>query len=344
MLNENLYRTKLGSGFCILFATILFSAHSYAQSTISGSVFDQHRNPVVEVDLELLNEYYQVRGRTKTDPAGRYTFSGLNDGRYTVKVMPFRFDLEDQEFMVEVITINIRGGQGTGFYSQDFHLNPKKGGLVEAELGVIFAQDIPREAKLRFDKAVDDLSKKRVEPGILGLHEAIKIFPDYYEALHRIGKELVIIKGYKDAVPYLLKAAEINPKSATTFYYLGTALHNLGKEYSKAAISALSQAAVLAPASPQVFYALGKAERANGSFTDAEKHLLQAKKTSRTSVPEIHGELAQLYGNDLKKYKEAADELELYLKASRMDGDQSKTIKKKIADLREKAKTQTAKG
>lgn len=344
MLNESFYQKKFRFGFYILFATVLFSVHSYAQSTISGSVYDKHRNPVIEVDLELLNENYQVRGRTKTDSAGRYTFGGLSDGRYTVKALPFRFDLEDQEFMVEVITLNIRGGQGVGFYSQDFYLNPKRGGLAEAELGVIFAQDVPREAKLRYDKAVDDLSKKRTESGILGLNEAIKTFPDYYEALHRIGKELVFIKGYRDAIPYLLKATEINPKSATSFYYLGTALHQLGKEYNKAAIASLSHAAVLAPASPQVLFALGKAERASGSFKDAEKHLLQAKKVSKASVPEIHGELAQLYGNDLKKYKEAADELELYLKATKMDGDQSKAIKKKIAELREKAKTQITKG
>jgi hypothetical protein len=88
---------------------------------------------------------------------------------------------------------------------------------------------------------------------------------------------------------------------------------------------------------------LGRAERGLSKFDDAEKHLLHAKKLARTSIAEIHKELAQLYANDLKKYVEAAEELELYLKASKLEGDAAKDIKKKISELREKSKTSPAK-
>jgi tetratricopeptide (TPR) repeat protein len=86
-----------------------------------------------------------------------------------------------------------------------------------------------------------------------------------------------------------------------------------------------------------VLYVLGKVERAEGKYQEAEKHLLQAKKVSKNPIPEIHKELAQLYGNDLKKYKEAADELELYLKASKLEDGEEKKVKKIISDLRGKA-------
>ena len=79
-----------------------------------------------------------------------------------------------------------------------------------------------------------------------------------------------------------------------------------------------------------------------GNFPDAEKHLLQAKKLATSKNPDIQMELAQLYSNDLKKYKEAADELELYMKAIKLTDEEEKKMKKVIADLREKAKTQSS--
>ena len=87
-------------------------------------------------------------------------------------------------------------------------------------------------------------------------------------------------------------------------------------------------------------FVLGKVERAQGQFADAEKHLLAAKKLATTKVPEIHAELSQLYANDLKKYGEAADELEQYIKASRLSAADEKVARNKVEDLRAKAKTQ----
>lgn len=336
-------KTIVGLSFLFLFASNVFA------SSIQGFVYDKQRNPMSNIDVELLNDYYQMIKRTRTDGAGRYNFEGLNDGRYTVRVLAFRYDLEDQEIPVEIYTQSIQSNpgsgsqitQGTGTFIQDFYLLPKKGGLKEAELSVVFAQEIPKEAKTIYDKAIKDLSDKKAEEGVKGLMEALKIFPDYYLALTRLGSELFVRGQYKEAVAVYLKATQVNQKSAVSYYYLGFSLYKLGKDYNKAALASLNKAAVLAPASPQVFWLLGKIERSMGNFADAEKHLLQAKKFSTSSNPEIHQELAQLYANDLKKYKEAADELELYMKAAKLSAEDEKKTKKIITDLREKAKTQT---
>lgn len=340
MFLRGFIRTRIVFGALFLFVMLLLSQNVFGQSTISGSIYDKQRNSLSEIDVELLNDYYQMISRSRTDGSGRYQFSGLSNGRYTVRVYAFRYDLEDQEMPIEINTQNIRGGEGSGYFTQDFYLLPKKGGLREAELSVVFAQDVPQDAKKLYEKALTNISNKRTKEGILELNEAVKIFPDYYLALHRLGKELFIMKKYQDAAPFFLKAAEVNPKSATSFYYLGYSLHNLGKEYNKAAITSLNQSYILAPASMQVVFVLGKVERAEGNYADAEKHLLQAKKLAKTSIPEIHKELAQLYSNDLKRYKEAADELELYLKASKLNNEEEKKTKKVITDLREKAKAQ----
>ena len=328
-------------GFSFLFAGFFLVSDAKAQSTIQGTIFDKQRNRISNVDVELLDDYYRTKGRTQTDGAGTYSFNGLSNGRYTIKVYAFRYDLIDQEIPLEINTQNIRGGEGSGYFMQDFYLLPKKGGLKDAELGVVFAQEVPKEAQKLYEKAVKDLAEKRADEGILGLWEAIKIFPKYYVALHRYGLELYMRKQYKEAYPVFIEAIKINPKSAISYYYLGSALHNLGSEYNKSAYASLIQAQTLAPASPQVLWLLGKIERAMGKYVDAEKHLLQAKKLATGKVPEIHMELAQLYSNELKKYKEAADELELYVKASKLSDEDEKKWKQVIADLREKAKTQS---
>jgi len=339
---------KMVFSVSFLFLLLFLSQSIFAASTIQGIIYDKQRNSLPDIDVELLNDYYQMVQRARTDSTGRYQFNGLSDGRYTVRVLAFRYDFQDQEMPIEINTqgISVSGSgssitSGTGFFPQDFYLLPKKGGLKDAELSVIFAQEIPKEAETTYKKAIDNLAKKKTTEGIMGLVEAVQKFPTYYNALTRLGQELYINKKYVESVQYFLEAVKINPKSATSFYYIGMGLNKLGKEYNKSAITALKQAVALAPASAVVLYMIGKIEREDGKFTEAEQHLLQAKKLSTAKVPEIHKELAQLYGNDLKRYKEAADELELYLKASKASDEEEKKTKKTISELREKAKSQS---
>jgi len=339
---KSLIQNRIAFGVFLLATMLFLSQNAFGASTIQGTVYDKQRNTLSQIEIELLNDYYQTINRARTDGSGRYQFNGVRDGRYTVRVFAFQYDLEDQEQPIEIITQNIRGGEGTGLFLADFHMLPKKGGLAETELGVVFVQDVPPDAKKMYEKGIKSLSDKRTNEGVLELNEAVKLFPNYYLALHRVGRELYIMKKYQEAIPFLIKAVQVNSKGATSFYYLGYSLHNLGKEYNKSAIASLNQAYILAPSSTQVLYALGKIERSAGKLNDAEKHLLQAKKLSKVAVPEIHKELAQLYADDLKKYKEAADELELYLKASKLDNLAAAQTKKVISSLREKAKSQVA--
>ncbi len=323
----------------ILLATVFIVSQSVAASTIAGLIYDNRRNPLPLVDVELLNEYYQLRGRTTTDGVGRYQFTGLPDGFYTVRVLPFRYDLEDQEQLVEINTLSIRGaGVGNTYITRDFSLIPKKGGLAETTTGVVFAQDVPKTAEKLYKQANEDFADGKESEGVAKLIEAIKTFPEYYYALHRLGVALFVRKQYLDATNAFMRAVNVNPKSSISFYYMGTALNSLGKDYNKAAIVALTKASALAPASPQVAYMLGKVEREQGNFEAAEKHLVRAKKLADEKVAEIHKELAQLYANDLKQYGKAADELESYMKATKLKDD---AVKEKIADLRRKAKEGT---
>ena len=346
------FALKMVFSVSFLFVILFLSQTAFGANIIAGFVFDKQRVPVPDIDVELLDEYYRVvpSGRTRTDGVGRYQFQGMNEGNYTVRVLAFRYDLEDQSQYIEVKSVSAltagsaqQGGgstAGSSYNTVDFYLLPKKGGLRDSELGVVFAQEVPKAAETAYKLAVEDFSKKRDESGFNNLKLALQNFPTYYKALHRFGQELFMRKQYLESAQAFMEAVKINPKSATSFYYLGFSFFNLGEKYNKAANTSLNQALTLAPASPQVLYLIGKVERAMDKLVESEKHLLQAKKLAATKVPEIHWELALLYGNDLKKYKEAADELELYLKAANLEKADEATTKKLIADFREKAKTQ----
>lgn len=325
---------------CIFIIGIFLLPQKTFGSSISGIVYDNQRNPLVEVDVELQDDYYRMIARTKTNGSGRYEFGGLRDGRFTVKVMPFRYDFLDTSAPVEITTFAaIPGGESNQYITQDFYLSPRKGSLSETETGVVFVQEVPKEAEKSYDEAIKNLTKRRTEEGIAGLRKALVEFPNYFAALHRLGKELFIKGQYGEASQVLLKASEINSKSPVTYYYLGYSLLKLN--YSKAALIPLNQAYLMSPLSVQVLFVLGTAEEAEGKYIDAEKHLLQAKKLAKSSIPDIHWQLAQLYGNNLKKYKEAADELELYLKAGSFDEPQTTKVKKLIAEFRKKSENQS---
>lgn len=324
-----------------LITVFVFSGYANAANTVSGTVYDRNRNPLPDIDIELLDDYYRLLARTKTNSSGRYEFTGLRDGRFFLRVYAFRYDLTDETRPVEFFSVvSVPGQEGSSFNIEDFYLEPRKGGLRDLELAVVYAQEVPKEAEKVYKQAVEYFSKKRADEGFAALHQALSIFPTYYQALQLYGQELLTRDRYLEAAEAFMKAVEVNPRSAMNLYYLGLCFSRLGKEYHKAALTALTEAARLAPESVSVLLQMGIVERSLGKFKEAETHLLLAKKKSQVKNPEIFKELAQLYANDLKRYAEAADALEDYLASTKMSSEEAGNTKKVIANLRQKAQQQ----
>src|SRR5262245_53510399 len=79
---------------------------SYALvNRIEGVVYDPHRMPVEKAYVELLNDVDSVIDRTRTNSAGRFTFSGMPPGRYAVKVLPLGTNLMEQTQEVNITDI-----------------------------------------------------------------------------------------------------------------------------------------------------------------------------------------------------------------------------------------------
>lgn len=321
------------------FLLVFVLAGSASASTIEGFVFDQARNPLFDVDVELQNENRQIRGRTRTNGIGRYQFGGLADGRYYIRVLPFKYGLRDDTRMVEINTISVRGaGIGNQTIQEDFTLEAKKGGLGDTTTGVVYAQEVPQEAEAHFKEAQKYFSDKKSDEGFKSLIKAVEKFPTYFNALSLLGKHLLVRKRYLEAAAMFVRAVEENPKSSNAFYMMGLAFSNLGKDYYKASLVAYGKAQVLAPAAHEIPLEMGKVQIELKDFVAAEASLLKAKKLADPKVAEIHMLLAKIYSEELKQYSKAADELETYIKVSK---DKDEGLKAKVEEFRAKGNTQS---
>lgn len=330
---------RLFQSIVLIFLVAAAASLAQAQTfTINGHVFDaRSRQPVGDLYVELQEFGGFSVGRGRVDSTGRFTFRLRSPGTYTVKVITVGTNYLETSQEVRLMTMPL----GNGRYSSDqafvdfyLKLDPRKinvgsGGAAT----VIFAQEVPDEARKLYKKGVEQLEDKK-DAGLDSLKQAVEIFPVYYDALDRLGTEYVVRRQYAEAAPYLIRAIDVNQRSYSSFYALGVASYNL-KDLQSAA-KALGAAVTINPLSinAQLFY--GMILRIDGDYEKAEKALLQAKNLAgKNSVAEIHWQLGLLY-DKTGRYKEAADELERYLKIAPKDTDKEK-IKKLIADLRAKA-------
>jgi tetratricopeptide (TPR) repeat protein len=325
----------------LFFLIIIAATVAQAQNnSISGNVFDaQTRQPVSDLYVELLDRVGFTLARTRTRGAGHFVFTRLRAGDYQVKVLPLGTNYQETVQDVRLVSLPL----GNGRYSSDIayvdiqlKLDPRKINVGSpGRASVVFAQEVPDEARELYKKGVRQLEDKK-DAGLDLLKQAIEIFPTYYDALDRLGDEYVKRGKHREAATYLVKAVEVNKRSYSSFYTLGIAAYNL-KNW-QTAIEALREATAINPQSinAQIFY--GMVLRIDGQFEKAEKALLQAKSLAEKASPvaEIHWQLALLY-EKTERYKQAADELERYLKID-SKAQNAEQIKKLIAELRAKAK------
>jgi tetratricopeptide (TPR) repeat protein len=312
------------------------------RNTISGTVFGESNRPVADVHVELQDDFNSTINRAKTDASGRFTFGSLVDGRYRVKVLAYGTDYMEQSQEVTLASISsVTGGSGSDRQYIDIHLRLNERALYgpfTVAPGTVFVQEIPPAAKKHYDEGVTYLRAKKEKEGFESLRKSIEVFPNYYVALDRLGAEYAsrgtADRSYLEAGFVLLsKAVEINPRNASSQFALGWTQYWLGM--NKEAVESLRRAASLYAKSADVYLWLGKALKRAASLEQAEVAFKQANDLSKGKVADVHWQLAGIY-NDQKRYKEAADEFELFLKAEPKAADAEK-IKALIKQLREKS-------
>jgi len=315
------------------------SPSSRPNNTISGFVFDSaSRNPVSEVYVELMNDVYTTLRRVKTDGTGRFSFNGLSSGTFIVKVSPYGTNYLEETQSATIVNNSIGGSTSSDSIYLDIYLKLDKR-KINSEFypaGAVFIQDIPTSAKDLYKKATLQLEdSKQTNLGLENLKKALELFPDYYDALNRLGFEHVRQNQYYEALPFLVKAVQLNQRSFSSFYALGIAAYHL--KQMKEAAEAFRLATVINSQSVYAQFQYGRALRLDGNYKEAKEALLKAKSLDKDLVvAEIYWQLGLLY-EKIGRYNEAADELEIYIKIH-PDINNLQQIKDLISKLRIKAK------
>ena len=299
-------------------------------NSISGHVSDNQRTPIRDLRVELLNEVDTVIQTSKTDASGMFVFRKLSDGTFQVRVHASGTSYVGQTKRVE---LSRPSGFGVVFEEVDFVLSTPRVTSSSGKPGVLFAQDVPEEARKQYQKASELLQKERRAEGVAALNKAIEIYPQYFDALEMLGSEHVKQQEYEHALPPLKKAVEINARAYPSWYALGVAQYNL--KQLPDAVESLRRAVLLNNRSINANLYLGMLLRQSGQLDEAETYLKQANLLAEAKVPDAHWQLALLY-NQLKRFKEAADELELFLKVQ-PDARDADKIKQLIQRLRQKS-------
>lgn len=318
------------------------TATQAGRSVITGTVFVEAHRPIADIWIELLDDFNSTISRIKTDGSGRFTFNNLINGNYRLRVLPYGTDYKEQVQDVTLVSVSpVSGRPGADRQNIDIYLklnDRAPAGPFAVGLGVIFVQEVPQVAERLYREGLRYLREKKEKEGLASLKQSLEVFPTYYLALDRLGGEYAMRgrkdRSYWEAARLLLeKAVEINPRGINSVFGLGWTQYQLGMNAQ--AVASMERATSLNGKAPDAFLWLGKAQMRVGALDKAELAFKRANELTKGKVAEIHFLLANIYSSQ-KRYTEAANELELYLKTQTDTQDDAK-IQELIKRMRAKA-------
>ena len=303
----------------------LFVQQQSFLNSISGHVSDG-RSAIPNLQVELLNDMDSVIQRTKTDSSGLFAFRRLSTGIFQVRVQTY-----GTSYIGQIKRVQLE--RTRAFEQVDFVLVSKQTSSISPTGGAVFVQEVPEQARREFDRGSDLLKNDRRKEGVAALKKAVEMFPSYFAALELLGMEYVKQQEYEPAIDVLTKAVEVNRRAYQSLYGLSVAQQSL-KQLPQA-VESMRRAITLNPGSVNANLWMGMLLRQSAKLDEAETYLKQADKLAESKSADAHWQLALLF-NDLKRYREAADELELFLKVQ-PDSKDTELIKKLIQRLRQNA-------
>lgn len=327
--------------FVILFSSLFFCLSAQAQNSINGVVFDENRRAVGKIEVELLDEFERLIRTTKTTTSGLYFFQGLRAGTYYLQVRVDGTNFKAAKERIQLgegnRTSRTTGGISGGETAQiNFTLEiARANNQTPLTNEVVFAQNVPREAEKLYESALKKLENKKRDEAVKDLENALTIFPEYFLALEKIGYEYLAAGKIAESETAFTRALQVNPKSFSAKSGLGIAAYKLGKKQEAA--RTLEEAVAENQSSANSFLFLGKIYRELKEFEKAQSNLVKAKELAKNKLADVHWELALLYFYNLNRPADAADELELYLKANPKTENRAQ-VEKLIKTMREKAK------
>ena len=299
--------------------------------------------PRAAVSLELNGAMVD---QTVSNNEGDFAFSGLMETSYVVIVSAVEYNPASES----VQFINVPSANAMGETRTVEITLMAKGGVRPPRPGLNFVQDVPRAAREAFETGIRLARESKAAEAVAAYENAVKIFPDYFDARFVLATEFARTGRFDDAIKNLDEARRVNPKD-DRIYDLFARIMMEQKKYAVAA-RIFAEAARLNPTDPQYPLSQGAAlieqaasidanrsqaakdERAF-ALDEAEKALNRAATMGNKKSGEAHRQLARLYEKKGDRAR-AADELEQYLRKT-PGAKNADAIREAIKKLREPA-------
>jgi tetratricopeptide (TPR) repeat protein len=219
-------------------------------------------------------------------------------------------------------------------------IRPRKENVLSAP-GTNFAQDVPKPARLAYEKAAARMRDGKPEEAVAALREAIANFNDYFDAHLALGRELFREGKDDEALEALERARQINDRQDSVYHMFGLIMLKQGKfavaEYAFREATRLngnSAAAHFYHAQALIELAVRSNDerQLNTDLGAADKELDRAWETSEKPLTAVYLQRARIHEKRGQKEAAAVD-LESYLKAE-PEAKNGTTIRAAIAKLR----------
>lgn len=309
--------------------------------TIRGKVRDAAGANVSRASVQLEQNGTPVN-QTVTNNEGDFAFTGLTATSYNVVVSAPGYNpaSESVNFVREV-------SADSGGETQTVEITLLAvGGVRPPRAGLNFAQNVPRAARDAFEAGVRAARENKSAEAVAAYENAIKLFPDYFDAHLVLASELARSGKLDDAIKHLDEARRVNPKDDRVYDLFARVMRQQHKYAVAARIYA--EAASLNPREPQYLVAEAaalidqaatldptlqkNADERKFAFDEAEKALARADDLSSRKLADVHLQRARLYEKRGDRAR-AADELEQYLRKA-PNAKNAEAIRQAIKQLR----------
>ncbi len=311
---------------------LILAATNYAQGlhTLQGKVvLPNGIQPQTPIKVTLTFNGRRIY-ETFTDLSGRFTFGALNRGTYQLTAEGDGSTFETTTIYAEVSAF----GSAPQTFTQNIQLRPRASkqlpptGVISVEA---FDSNIPEAARKEFEKGVKRASDNQPERAIKNFQEAIRVYPDYYDAHVLMGEQYAKLQRNDEAKTAYQKAIQIKADRADAYIGFGVLLVKQ-KSYQDALIP-LRRGIELNKQSSTAHLFLGFAQMMTSDYAAAEVNLLRAYEIDKPALAHIY--LANLY--DLKgEPVKAIQQLEAFLKEN-PESPNSRQIREVIEKLRKQA-------
>jgi tetratricopeptide (TPR) repeat protein len=309
--------------------------------TIQGRIYvsSGRRSDIVGLKIRLIN-FGAGDASVIADGTGTFSFKNLNAGNYRVIVEGGDlFENFQESVVIDDPGSSAMGGVlsakgGPKIMNVQVYLRPKAGRDAPMALGVVNAQlaSVPKPAIELYEGALRSIAEKDQQRAVTQLREAIAIHKEFPLAWNDLGVLLQNLSDSKGAIDAFRSAVRYDPQSAAANLNLGCALFNAGSYLE--AEKHLMAAILRNNSSYRAHYYMGLTQIKLDRPDIAEQAFRRAIEVGHEQAGMAHYMLGGIYWS-VKRYKEAADELEVYLKLMPNAKDSDKT-RLSIAELRSK--------